>query len=137
MRVCAVQMGWTRAGRLDGKGVGMSGSARSSMPLAAEIVDDLRKWFGDDLVNAQIRRAQAARKHYESLLASQGEDAARRWRLANWRECTFVATENGQSIGLADPFDEGVLPCVDVRELRKAGVVVDGKVPKGLNYGTH
>lgn len=97
------------------------------MPVAAQIVDDLRQWLGADLVNAQIRRAQAARRQYDSLLASHGADVADRWRRDNWRECSFVATENGQSIGLADPFGEGVLPCVDVRELRRAGVAVDCK----------
>lgn len=124
MRVCAVQPRRTGVGRLDGAGCAMSGSARSSMPLAGQIVDDLRQWFGDDLVNAQIRRAEAARKQHAAILASQGEQAAARWLQANWRECAFVATENGRSIGLADPFGDGVLPCVDVRELRKAGADV-------------
>lgn len=91
------------------------------MPLAAQLVDELRELLGDDLVNAQIRRAEAARKQFEAIRASQGEEAAQRWRIANWRECAFVATENGRTIGLADPFGEGVLPCVDARELHKAG----------------
>lgn len=121
MRVCAVQVGWTAAGQLDGVGCRVSKSARTAMPLAAQIVDEWREMFGADFVNAKIRRSEVARKRIEAIKASDGPEAAERWRKANWQECAFVAVEAGQTIGLADPFGEGVLPCVDERELRKAG----------------
>lgn len=77
---------------------------RAAMPVVASIVDQWRAQFGAEFVNEQMAIAQQAAREHAQVLATHGEAAARRWHKANAHRCTFVAQENGRTVGLASPF---------------------------------
>ena len=94
---------------------------RDKMPDTARVVDEMRTWLGRDAVDKAIRTAEKARKEFERVLATEGEDAAERWRARNWDRCTFHAEENGHVIGLKVPASwVAVRPYVDERLVRQA-----------------
>ena len=77
---------------------------RAAMPVTAAFVDECRATYGADLVDRQLATGvQAAREHAQ-VLATQGEQAARRWHRANAHRCTFFAVEGGRTVGLPSPF---------------------------------
>lgn len=90
-----------------GKGPGKTSGVdqrRNAMPLVACIVDQWRTQFGAAFVDQQMATAQQARREHAQVLAHQGELAAARWHKVNAHRCTFVAIENGRTVGMSSPF---------------------------------
>lgn len=77
---------------------------RAAMPVTAAFVDECRATYGAAMIDRQMAiGVQAAREHAQ-VLATQGEQAARRWHRANAHRCTFFAVEGGRTLGLPSPF---------------------------------
>lgn len=77
---------------------------RAAMPLVANIVDQWRSQFGAAFVDQQMATAQQARREHAQVLAQQGQVAADRWHRANAHRCTFLAQENGRTVGMPSPY---------------------------------
>lgn len=77
---------------------------RAAMPLVAQIVDQWRAQFGAAFVDQQMATAQQARREHAQVLAQQGQVAADRWHRANAHRCTFIAQENGRTVGMPSPY---------------------------------
>lgn len=79
---------------------------RQAMPGVAAFIDMCRKAYGAQFVDAQLARAQLARREHAQVLAEQGQAAARHWHRANAHRCTFFAQEGGRTLGLASPWGQ-------------------------------
>lgn len=92
--------GWTEVGRLD-DGEKKTGGLREAMPATAEIVDDLRRELGAEIVDRALAAGVKAQKRYAAWLAGHGEDAAQRWLEAQRFEGgSFWASEGGRTVGV-------------------------------------
>lgn len=82
---------------------------RAAMPVTAAFIDLCRTQYAAFVdVDAQLATAQQARREYAQVLAQQGEVAAQRWHRANAHRCTFIAQENGRTVGLPSPFGQNL-----------------------------
>lgn len=80
---------------------------RAAMPVVAAFIDMCRQALGDDMVDQQLATAQKARREYAEIAQQQGQGAADRWLKANAHRCTFVAQEQGRTLGLQSPYGRG------------------------------
>ncbi|WP_382155394.1 hypothetical protein [Hydrogenophaga sp. ANAO-22] len=79
---------------------------RQAMPAVAAFVDLCREAYGSDMVDAQMAKAQQAKREHAAVLQAQGADEAARWHVVHGRRCTFFAEEGGRSIGLRSPWGQ-------------------------------
>lgn len=56
------------------------------------------------MIDRQLATGMQAAREHAQVLATQGEQAARRWHRANAHRCTFFAVEGGRTVGLPSPF---------------------------------
>ena len=77
---------------------------RAAMPVVAAFIDMCRQAFGTDFVDQQLATAQKARREYTEIVQQQGQGAADRWLKANAHRCTFLAQEQGRTLGLQSPY---------------------------------
>jgi hypothetical protein len=77
---------------------------RDAMPIVAAFIDQCRVQFGAAVVDAQLAKAQQARREYLQVLSTQGQAAADHWHRANAHRCTFYAEEGGRTLGLPSPW---------------------------------
>ncbi|MES2685529.1 MAG: hypothetical protein V4706_01840 [Pseudomonadota bacterium] len=82
---------------------------RAAMPVTAAFIDMCRTQYAAFVdVDAQLATALQAQREYTKVLEVQGATAARRWHLANADRCTFIAQENGRTVGIASPFGQNL-----------------------------
>lgn len=77
---------------------------RAAMPVTAAFVDECRATYGAAMIDRQLATGMQAAREHAQVLATQGEQAARRWHRANAHRCTFFAVEGGRTVGLPSPF---------------------------------
>ena len=77
---------------------------RAAMPITAAFVDECRATYGAAMIDRQMAIGMQAAREHAQVLATQGEQAARRWHRANAHRCTFFAVEGGRTVGLPSPF---------------------------------
>ncbi len=85
----------------DGEKAAPAKQGRALMPGVAAIVDDMRRVYGAQVVDAAITAGLRARREHAAILQANGAAAAARWlRAQQFPQGCFHAEEAGHEAGI-------------------------------------